>query len=104
METVNINVAITHNDSSSRNELNRAKVETANREASVIIANGTNTNLTRIPISARARWREGAADIIVKIVKMIEATTKDISKSESFDNIGLTSCIDIFKACVVSMK
>lgn len=87
-QAVNIKLATTHRDINSRNELRMAKNETRSNEPREITAHGINANLTRISISARARWCVGIADTIVKIVKTMEATTKDVSKRQPFDNIG----------------
>jgi hypothetical protein len=75
-------------DSNSRNELTKAKKEMTSKKMRQSAEKGTNATLIRMAMSWRARLRLGIDDIIVNMVKMIEATTSEVCKIASFDSIG----------------
>lgn len=89
-DTANITLIARHNSSNPRSELRIARNEIAINEIRETTAHGTNVSLTRIDMSRRMRPRPttGIADKTVKIVKMIEATTREVCRRVSFDNIG----------------
>jgi hypothetical protein len=70
------------------NELTMAKKEHINNEARESMANGINAYVTRIDISALTRRRAGISDISVIIATITEATTSDVCRRVSFDNMS----------------